>query len=37
MLTELAIRKAKPTEKPQKLFDGGGLYLEVPPKGNKRS
>ena len=36
MLTELAIRKAKPTEKPQKLFDGGGLYLEVPPRGNKR-
>ncbi len=36
MLTELAIRKAKATEKPQKLFDGGGLYLEVPPTGNKR-
>ncbi len=36
MLTELAIRKAKATEKPQKLFDSGGLYLEVPPRGNKR-
>ncbi len=36
MLTELAIRRAKATEKTQKLFDGGGLYLEIPPKGNKR-
>ncbi|MDS3859596.1 Arm DNA-binding domain-containing protein [Thermosynechococcaceae cyanobacterium BACA0444] len=36
MLTELAIRKAKPTEKPQKPFDGSRLFLEVPPKENKR-
>ncbi|AFY61738.1 Arm DNA-binding domain-containing protein [Synechococcus sp. PCC 6312] len=36
MLTGLAIRKAKTTEKTQKLFDGAELYLEVPKKGNKR-
>lgn len=35
MLTDSAIRKAKPTEKPQRLFDGGGLYLEVSPSGGK--
>ncbi|MDS3862145.1 hypothetical protein RIF25_15190 [Thermosynechococcaceae cyanobacterium BACA0444] len=33
MLTELAIPKAKAIEKTQKLFDGDGLYLEVPKKG----
>jgi hypothetical protein len=26
-LTDTAIRNAKPTEKPIKLTDGGGLYL----------
>ena len=26
-LTDTAIRKAKPGTKPQKLADGGGLYL----------
>jgi len=31
-LTALALRRAKPTEKTQKLFDGGGLYLEISPK-----
>lgn len=36
MLTDTAIRKAKADNKPQKLFDGGGLYLEVSPRGNKR-
>jgi integrase len=35
-LTNIAISKAKPTEKTQKLFDGGGLFLEVTPKGAKR-
>ena len=28
-LTDAAIRQAKPTDKPQRLFDGGGLYLYV--------
>ena len=26
-LTEMEIKKAKVTDKPQKLADGGGLYL----------
>lgn len=30
-LTALTIRNAKPSTKPYKLFDGGGLYLEVHP------
>ena len=34
-LTETAIRKAKPADKPLRLFDGGGLYLEVAPSGGK--
>ncbi len=34
-LTDTAIRKAKPAEKPLRLFDGGGLYLEVAPTGGK--
>lgn len=34
-LTDVAIRKAKPHTKPVRLFDGGGLYLEVSPKGGK--
>lgn len=34
-LTDISIRSAKPSEKPQKLFDGGGLYLEVSPAGGK--
>lgn len=34
-LTDTAIRNAKPSEKPVKLFDGGGLYLEVSPAGGK--
>ncbi|MGH8227432.1 MAG: tyrosine-type recombinase/integrase [Steroidobacteraceae bacterium] len=29
MLTELALRGARPADKPQKLFDGRGLYLLV--------
>lgn len=34
-LTEVQIRTAKPTAKPQKLFDGGGLFLLVAPAGGK--
>ena len=34
-LTDTAIRSAKPRTKPFKLFDGGGLYLEVSPAGGK--
>ena len=34
-LTDTAIRSAKPQAKAVKLFDGGGLYLEVSPAGGK--
>jgi len=34
-LTDVTIRKAKPTDKTQRLFDGGGMYLEVSPAGGK--
>lgn len=34
-LSDLAIRRAKPTGKTQKLFDGGGLYLEISPAGGR--
>lgn len=34
-LSDVAIRKAKPTGKVQRLFDGGGLYLEISPAGGK--
>jgi len=34
-LTQLQIKNAKPREKPYKLADGGGLYLEVTPVGGK--
>jgi integrase len=34
-LTDLAVRRAQPAEKPVRLFDGGGLYLEVVPGGGK--
>ncbi|MFE8032835.1 tyrosine-type recombinase/integrase [Thiohalocapsa marina] len=34
-LSDTKIRNAKPTGKTVKLFDGGGLYLEVSPKGGK--
>ena len=32
LLTEVAIRNAKPREKPYKLFDQRGLYLHVSPR-----
>jgi len=35
MLSDLQIRKAKALEKPYKLADGGGLYIEVFPNGSK--
>ena len=35
MLTERAIRNFKPQSKTTRLFDSGGLYLEVSPSGNK--
>jgi len=34
-LTELEVRKSKPTDKQQKLSDGGGLYLLIHPNGGK--
>jgi hypothetical protein len=34
-LTDVSIRNAKPTERLQKLSDGGGLYLAVLPTGGK--
>jgi hypothetical protein len=34
-LTDLQVRKAKTTDKPQKFSDGGGLYLLVQPGGAK--
>ena len=34
-LTNVAISKAKPTGKTQRLFDGGGMYLEISPAGGK--
>ena len=34
-LSDVAIRSAKPQEKPYKLTDGGGLYVQVMPSGIK--
>ena len=34
-LTATAIRKTKPREKPRKLYDSRGLYLEIAPRGTK--
>lgn len=34
-LTDTVIRKAKPTIKSQRLYDGAGLYLEISPAGGK--
>ncbi len=36
MLTDTAIKKAKPQEKPFKLSDSGGLHLIVKPAGGKQ-
>jgi integrase len=35
MLTETQIKAVKPTQKPYKLFDGGGMYLLVNPDGSR--
>lgn len=35
-ITDAAIRAIKPEDKPRRVFDGGGLYLEVSPNGAKR-
>jgi len=35
MLTNIQIQKAASAEKPIRLFDGGGLYLEISPTGGK--
>lgn len=34
-LTDTTIRNAKPRDKPYRMFDAGGLYLEVAPSGGK--
>jgi len=34
-ITDTKVRQAKPTDKPYKLVDGNGLYLEVRPTGAK--
>lgn len=34
-LSDVAIRKAKSSDKPLRLFDGGGLYLEISTVGSK--
>jgi len=35
-LTDLKIKNLKPRDKPYKVFDGKGLYLEVMPNGGKK-
>jgi hypothetical protein len=34
-LTDAKVRSAKALDRPVKLFDGGGLYLELSPNGSK--
>ena len=34
-LSDVEIRRAKPAAKPVRIFDGGGLYLEISPAGGK--
>ncbi len=34
-LTDTQIRKTKPAETPRRLFDGGGLYIEISRSGSK--
>ncbi len=34
-LTDKAVKAAKPKDKPYRIFDGEGLYLEVHPNGSK--
>jgi integrase len=35
MLSDINIKRAKPSEKSYKVFDGGGLYIEIQPTGGK--
>lgn len=35
LLTDVAVRNSKPTDKDQRLNDGGGLYLLIKPTGAK--
>jgi len=35
VLKDINVRNAKPTKRAYRLFDGGGLYLEVTPSGGK--
>ena len=34
-LSDVAIRQAQPRNKPRKLYDSRGLYLEIAPRGSK--
>ena len=34
-LTDTKLRSLRPTERPQRVFDGDGLYIEVRPNGGK--
>jgi integrase len=34
-LTDSVVRNAKPSDNPVRLFDGGGLYIEISPAGGK--
>ncbi|WP_027193394.1 Arm DNA-binding domain-containing protein [Megalodesulfovibrio gigas] len=34
-LSDAKVRAAKPQDKPYKLFDGQGLYIEISPAGGK--
>lgn len=34
-LMDKAVKNAKPKDKPYKLANGGGLYLEIMPNGSK--
>ena len=34
-LTDIAVKKAKPADKPVRIFDGRGLYIEIAPSGGK--
>ena len=36
MLTDTKIKQAKVTDKPYKIYDSEGLYIEVAPTGSKR-
>lgn len=35
LLTDTKLRSLKPTERPQRFFDGDGLYIEIRPNGGK--